>query len=194
MSRKTGTIDTKAALLASAERAARQNGFDGFSYADLANDVGIRKASIHHHFPTKAALSVEMMKQYRDGTAAACREIDAAHDLGAAQLNALMGHYRSALNDGSSLCLCVALSASRESLSEEALREIRGFRAMMIEWISGAFEKAKFDGTVQGVADETQEAAAMLSLLEGAQLAARAEGQLKPFDAATALLRARLSI
>ena len=56
--------DTKTALLNSAERAARSKGFDGFSYADLAKEVGIRKASIHYHFPTKDALTISLMVRY----------------------------------------------------------------------------------------------------------------------------------
>ena len=39
-------IDTKTTLLDSAEPAARARGFDGFSYADLAPEVGISKANI----------------------------------------------------------------------------------------------------------------------------------------------------
>ncbi|QQP52679.1 Uncharacterized protein FKW44_004905 [Caligus rogercresseyi] len=57
-------IDTKTALLNSAEWLPVSRGFDGFSFADLAAEVGIRKASVHHHFPTKAALSVALMQRY----------------------------------------------------------------------------------------------------------------------------------
>lgn len=56
-------MDTRTALLQSAERAARQRGYDGFSYADLAGDVGLRKASIHHHFPTKATLALALIER-----------------------------------------------------------------------------------------------------------------------------------
>ena len=86
--------DTKTALLDSAERAARTRGFDGFSFADLAEDVGIRKASIHHHFPTKAALSVALMQRYYTDLEKACADIDAAETTGGAHLSALINRYR----------------------------------------------------------------------------------------------------
>lgn len=57
-------MNTKTNLLNSAERVARTRGFDGFSYADLAADVGTIKASIHHHFASKAALAVTLMNRY----------------------------------------------------------------------------------------------------------------------------------
>jgi len=36
----------------------QENGFEGFSYADLAAKLGIRKASVHHYFPTKKDLGL----------------------------------------------------------------------------------------------------------------------------------------
>jgi TetR/AcrR family transcriptional repressor of nem operon len=36
----------------------QQRGFLGFSYADLEKEIGIRKASIHHHFPGKTDLGL----------------------------------------------------------------------------------------------------------------------------------------
>ena len=54
-------MDTKTALLNSAERAARRLGVDEFSYAFLAEGVGIRKAIIRHQYPSKANFSVALM-------------------------------------------------------------------------------------------------------------------------------------
>ena len=67
--------ETRNALLVAAEEAARARGIDGFSYADLAETVGIRKASIHYHFPTKDALADAVMRRYADTLAAARTKI-----------------------------------------------------------------------------------------------------------------------
>lgn len=186
------STDTKTALLDSAERAARTRGFDGFSYADLARDVGIRKASIHHHFPTKAALSVALMQRYYGDLEASCAEIAARNITGAARISALVTLYRDALDGGKSLCLCVSLSISRESLPADVIVQISRFRAMMIAWIAKTFEMGNRDGSIKNVGDPTSEAPALLSLLEGAQLAARAEENLDPFDSAVRLLMTRV--
>lgn len=184
--------DTKTALLDSAERAARTRGFDGFSYADLSDDVGIRKASIHHHFPTKAALSVALMERYYNDLKAACAEIDAMHGTGGARLAALIDRYRLALDGGKSLCLCVSFSTSRESLPREVSGQISRFRQMMIAWIEAAFVAGQADDSIKDVADPEVEASATLPLLEGAQLAARAEEKPTLFDSAIRILAKRL--
>lgn len=185
------SFDTKTALLNSAEHRARTLGFDGFSYADLSVDVGIRKASIHHHFPSKAALSVALMQRYHTNFEASCADIDATQTSGGARLCALVERYRNALDGGKSLCLCVSFSTSRESLPTEAIIQISCFRAMMINWLKNTFVAGQSDGTIVGVIDPAMEAAATLPLLEGAQLAARAEESPIHFDSATRLLLQR---
>ena len=184
--------DTKTALLDSAERAARAKGIDGFSYADLAEDVGIRKASIHYHFPTKADLSVAMMRRYADTFLTVCKGIEATNATGAARLSALIDQYRDAIGNGRSLCLCVSLSGTRDSLPSETIDAIRSFRARMTDWLRDSFALGRHDGSIRNVADFREEAAACLSLLEGAQLAARAEENAAAFDDALASMKRRL--
>lgn len=185
--------NTKTALLDSAERVARARGFDGFSYANLAQDVGIRKASIHHHFSTKAVLSAAVMQRYFTKIEAMCAEIDETHRAGAARLGAMIDCYRSGLEEGQSMCLCVSFSASRESLPADVLAQISRFRAMVLNWLSATFALGQNDGTIQSVSDPALDAAAALPLLEGAQLAARAEADPQIFDTALQLLKARLA-
>ncbi|WP_298937643.1 TetR/AcrR family transcriptional regulator [uncultured Ruegeria sp.] len=184
--------DTKTALLNSAESAARKHGFDGFSYADLAADVGITKASIHHHFASKAALAVALMQRYYTDLETACAEIDQEHMSGATRLTALVARYHGALEGGQSLCLCVSFSTSTESLSTETIAEMNRFRSMMMDWLAKTFSRGKDDGTIPNVVDPVSEAAATLPLLEGAQLSARVAQDPKRFEEAMKLLLARL--
>ncbi|MEO9652559.1 MAG: TetR/AcrR family transcriptional regulator [Roseobacter sp.] len=188
------TTDTKTALLNSAEKAARTLGFDGFSYADLAEDVGIRKASIHHHFPSKAKLSVALMQRYHENFQAVCAEIDQNYPSGGARLTELISQYRAGSDDGKSLCLCASFSASRDSLPPDVLHQISLFRAMVVEWIAGAFERGRDDGSIGDVQEPALEASATMSLMEGAQLAARAEENPALFDTAITLLTQRISV
>ncbi|WP_171236303.1 TetR/AcrR family transcriptional regulator [Ruegeria sp. HKCCA6837] len=183
--------DTKTALLDFAEHAARARGFDGFSYADLAEAVGIRKASIHYHFPTKANLSAALMDRYHTVLEGECQKIEDKYETGSERLQALVQLYRDALNDGKTLCLCVSLISSRESLSEEVIEKIRAFRAMMVQRIQSIFELGQTDKTISGVTNPASEARAALALLEGAHLTARAEENIKTFDEAIGILKSR---
>jgi len=183
--------DTKTALLDTAEQAARARGFDGFSYADLAEAVGIRKASVHYHFPTKAGLSDAMMARYHATMSAALDEITETHQKAAHQLLGLVSHYRVALHDGTRMCLCVALTTSHDSLPAPVQDQLVAFREMVIGWTRQVFERARSDQSIANVADPAQEAHATLALLEGAHVAARASEDVRVFDRAVALLKSR---
>lgn len=184
-------IDTKTALLDVAEHAVRSRGFDGFSYADLAQAVGIRKASIHYHFPTKANLSAALIDRYTEAIKAHCRRIEEENDTAGRQLLGLIALYRDALNEGSTLCLCVSLTSSHESLSEDVTAKVNGFRDMVVDWLRAVFERGLTDGSITGLTAPELEARSSLAMLEGAQLAARSAGDSAVFDDATEALAAR---
>jgi TetR/AcrR family transcriptional repressor of nem operon len=185
--------NTKTALLDSAEQAVRTRGFDGFSYADLASDVGIRKASIHHHFPSKANLSVELMHRYLERFEKMRTDFQGTLKSGGAQLMAIIKTYRAGMDNGKRLCLCVSFTTSRESLPPEVGQLIHDFRKVMIEALETAFQAGRSDGSISGVTDPAMDAAATLSLLEGAQLAARTEENSDFFDTAVYLLKQRIT-
>lgn len=183
--------DTRTALLDFAEHSARSRGFDGFSYADMAAAIGIRKASIHYHFPTKANLAEALIERYQSGLQQRLAEMDAVHATAGARLEALIALYRAALRDGQTVCLCIAFSVCRESLSETVIAGVGAIRAMVTRWITATFELGQRDGSISAIDDPAREAHATLAMLEGAHLAARAQQAPAVFDAATQLLSAR---
>src|ERR1700760_1947386 len=58
--------ETAERILDAANSLLISRGYSAFSYADVAEAVKIRKASIHHHFPTKAGLGVAVPRAQRD--------------------------------------------------------------------------------------------------------------------------------
>ncbi len=186
-------MDTRTALLNSAEQVARQRGYDGFSYADLARDVGIRKASIHYHFPKKADLALALLERYAATFAARLQDIDSSLLTAADRLRAYQKLYREALANGTQLCLCVAFSAGRDSLSEPVLDRLNRFHSDSVTWLTRVLNEAAEAGTNSGLIDAKADAQATLALMEGAQLVARAANSIALFDAATASFLARLS-
>ena len=187
-------MDTKTALMNCAETLARSRGFNSFSYADLAKEVGIRKPSIHHHFPAKSDLAVALISRYRktffarlDGIAAQCAT-------GGARLRAWLDFYRQGLNGGKQICLCVAFSAGRENFDEKVLDQVNDFHRDSILWLTQVFQAGFDDHTITPLLnlDPKTEARACLATAEGAQLMARAAADTSLFDAAIAGLSARI--
>lgn len=187
-------MDRKQQILDAAERRVCARGFDGFSYGDLEAEIGIRKASIHHHFPSKADLGLALTARYRRQVMDKLDAIAARRTRAADRLAEYLDLYRQALAGGAQLCLCVALSAGRDSLNSHTLAELDAFNEASLQWLTGLFTLAAEDGSIEDVGEPGLEAAAALALVEGAQLIARAAGDMLKFDLATAQLKARIKL
>lgn len=185
-------MDTKTALLNIAEDAVRARGYDGFSYADLATAVGIRKASIHHYFPTKADLALALIERYSTNFFATLAQITELHPTGGGRLAACVAAYRDALDGGKKLCLCVAFCTGRDSLRPDVLAKLDVFHVTVTAWLSDVFAAGKADSSIAFVFDHHMEANACLAQVEGAQLIARAAKDSGRFDAAVGRLLERV--
>ncbi|MEM6311123.1 MAG: TetR/AcrR family transcriptional regulator [Pseudomonadota bacterium] len=186
-------MDTKTRLMDQAERLARQRGVDAFSFADLSTALAIKKASVHYHFPTKADLIAQLLDRYAERVGAALHEISQSENSAAAQLSAYVSIYRAALQDGQSLCLCVAYASAPESVSQGVQDRLNAFHTSSMAWLETVFARGQYDGTIRSVAVPNAESAATLALVEGAQLVARAAQDVSRFDAATQFLMDRLT-
>lgn len=178
--------------MAAAERLVRTRGYSAISYADLAEAVGIRKASIHHHFPAKSDLAKALIERYSERFFEALEEIARRNKSGGGRLKAYLRAYRDGLAGGDLVCLCVAFSAGRDGLSESVLARMSAFTAYSLGWLKETFRMAKGDGTIRDVGPPAAEASACLALVEGAQLRARAARDVTLFEDAIALLTRRI--
>ena len=128
------TTDTKTLLLREAETFLRTHGYAAFSYADLSKRVGIRKASIHHHFHTKEDLGVAVIDTYlerfrEDLDALADKPIDAA-----AKLAGYGDFFASSLRDGM-MPLCGALAADASELPVSMQKRVNKFFQLHLDWL-----------------------------------------------------------
>src|SRR5438309_10473139 len=93
-----------------AERLVQIRGFSNFSYADIATELGITKASLHYHYAGKAELGQALINRYAERFSEALSRID--HDMpdARAQLGAYAGLYADVLR-GERMCVCALLAA-----------------------------------------------------------------------------------
>src|SRR3954462_3660155 len=96
---------TRDHVLDVAERLAQTRGFNGFSYADIAAEVGITKASLHYHFPTKADLGRALVVRYTAGFQGALAGIGESDETALTKLERYVRIYRQVLG-ADRMCLC----------------------------------------------------------------------------------------
>jgi TetR/AcrR family transcriptional regulator, transcriptional repressor for nem operon len=178
---------TRDQVLDVAERLAQTRGFNGFSYADIAAELGITKASLHYHYPTKADLGCAIVDRYGQRFRAALGQISATGRAASQQLEAYIQLYADVLRNDR-LCLCGMLAAEYSTLPEPMRRAIRGFFENNEAWLAPLLESGRRAGdlTFTGAADEA--ANALTCTLEGAMLLARSYGDASRFATAAARL------
>src|SRR5947207_472625 len=115
MAAPTTRTATANRILDVAERLAQTRGFNGFSYADIAGQLGVTKASLHYHFPTKADLGTRLIQRYRDVFTTALAAIDASGVDARAKLRAYVAIYSAVLSNNR-MCLCGMLAADYATL------------------------------------------------------------------------------
>jgi TetR/AcrR family transcriptional regulator, transcriptional repressor for nem operon len=180
--------DTATRILDVAERLVQTRGFNGFSYADVASELGISKAGLHYHFPGKAELGEALIGRYAARFAEALAAIDARGGDAPAKLEAYAGIYADVLRDRR-MCLCGMLAAEYETLPEPMRHAIVGFFDESEGWLGGVLEQGRDEGTLRLAGSATEAADAIVGGLEGALLVARPYGDLARFRAvATRLL------
>src|SRR5436309_10731187 len=97
--------DTASQILDVAERLVQSRGFNGFSYADVASELEISKASLHYHFAGKAELGEALIGGYAARFADALDAIDTGGGDAPAKLEAYARIYAEVLRDRR-MCLC----------------------------------------------------------------------------------------
>lgn len=173
------TTNSKEAILASARQIAQSHGYSGLNFRDLAAQVGIKAASIYHHFPSKAALGAAVARRYWEDTKT---ELDTLLDDSGDPISALREYpriFRRSLESDNRLCLCSFMSAEYDDLPQEVTAEVQTFAEINVAWISRALVAA---GAARPEKSDAQ-ARAIFAAVAGAQLMARSRSDISMFDA-----------
>jgi TetR/AcrR family transcriptional repressor of nem operon len=172
-------MSTNDAILAAATRSAQAHGYGGMNYRDLAKEVGIKAASIYHHFPSKADLGAAVAKRYWEDAAA---DLEAMLAEARDPISALRKYpqiFRRSLERGNRLCLGSFMSAEYDDLPEPVKKEVQTFANVNVAWLRRVLNAAGVVGPEQS----EERARAIFAAVAGAQLMARSRSDISLFDA-----------
>jgi TetR/AcrR family transcriptional repressor of nem operon len=187
--------ETADRILQTAHTLISDRGYSAFSYADISDAVQISKASIHHHFPTKANLVVSVLKAHRGRLLQSTQTLTQKMEDPLARLQAYVKYWEGCIRDQKQpFCIAALLAAELPSLPEEVRFEVQQYFLELHAWIRKTLEDgaSKRSLKLQGTADD--EAQTFMALVHGAMLSARALGSADVFHAATATALQRISV
>ena len=189
--RRTET-KTATRILDVAERLVQTRGFNGFSYADIAAELHITKASLHYHFASKAELGEALILRYASRFATALARIDSEILDTGAKLDAYVDVYADVLQR-KRMCLCGILAAEYPTLPRPMRGAVTQFFDDNEAWLTTVLERGRADGSLTFDEPPGEAANMLVSGLEGAMLVARPYGDVARFRSAARWLLASLS-
>ena len=185
--------DTAQRLIDVAMELIQTRGFSAISYQDLADRLGIRKASIHYHFPSKTDLGVAALRNYIRGFEAALAEIDASPRLNSAKrFDQYCEPFRALAATPDKVCMCGALASELFALPEPMRPLIKSFFAMHESWLTTLIKQGTKSGEFRRIAAPEKLAHTIFAALQGSLLVRRAAGEPAKTDAVITTLRATL--
>jgi len=176
------TSSTADAILACTRSLIASGGYNGFSYADIAEVIGIRKPSIHHHFPSKADLVKTLVAGYLEQAQEGFGNLEHAIPEPLDQLRAYIGHWKRCIGDETApFCLCALLASEMPILPEQVRMQVRSFFRFLSGWLTAVLERGVSRGTIVLNNTPQTEAELFMASLHGAMLSARAYGDTAMF-------------
>ena len=183
MARAAASADTSQRILDIAERLVQTRGFNGFSYADIAEALDVTKASLHYHFPSKADLGKRLIERYEEAFLAALKTIEATGAAARDKLKRYARIYADVLRDNR-MCLCGMLASDYATLPKPMKEEVKHFFDENEQWLAAVLEQGRKAGKLQFKGSALELARIIVGSLEGAMMLARSYGDASRFDAA----------
>lgn len=176
-------------ILDIAERLVQSRGYNAFSYADVAHAVGVRKASLHYHFATKADLGQALVARYRQAFLGALRAIETDSPGARERLGAYAELYGAVLRRRR-MCMCGMLATDAATLPKGMRDSVAEFFDENAAWLARVLEQGRKRRELRFAGTAASMAAFFVSTLEGAMLIAYGGGNHEHFDAAARRLLA----
>lgn len=174
------TSDTRQRIMAAARLTVQDRGYGGLSFRELAKEVGIKSASIHHYFPTKGELGGALAERYTadfaeylDGLLAASLDRDSC-------IRRYTDVFRDTLRNENRMCLGGIMAAEHKELPDEVRVEVVRFSEMNVRWLARVLS---LGSAPPEDADAIQrQALAIFAAIEGAQLVARSRDNVAVYE------------
>jgi len=184
--KKPASTNSSDKILAAATRIAQAHGYGGLNLRVLAEEVGIKAASLYHHFPSKADLAAAVAKRYWEDSAAVLDGLAGETQDPVACLRKYPQTFRISLENNNRMCLSSFMAAEYDDLPEHVQREVARFADVNVAWL----ERILLAAGIAPPAETPARARAIYAAVVGAQLMARGRADIALFDTLIATYQA----
>jgi len=186
--------ETAEQILDLAETLIQTRGYSAFSYQDIADSLGIRKASIHYHFPSKADLGVAVVDRYIARFGEGLTTI--ADDQSQSSMTMLDFYVQPYLQFASTpdrVCLSAALAGEMMAMPPKVRERVDHFFRTHQVWLSEILKRGEARGEFKLPAPASKVARYVFAALQGALLVKRTTNDLSQINDVVAVMKLQLA-
>jgi TetR/AcrR family transcriptional repressor of nem operon len=180
--------DTREDILRTAGRMLQMKGFNSFSFAHVAEQLGVKPAAIHYHFKTKADLGVALINRYHTRYHTLIEDAESMPP--EKQLDGFFAMFQRFADDGR-VCFEGVLEAEFNSVPEEVRSALGEMVSEVHAWLARALEQGRKQGTIHFAGKAADKAALVAAAVQGALQVSRVRGKAF-FEATIRQLRTEL--
>lgn len=176
--------DTRTKILDVADDLVQRVGLNAMSYKHISEAVGIRKASIHHHFPKKEDLVDQLLERCAMSYGEQYQQIVDGRGLAPEKLRKLAAVFEGGLRN-KKLCLVGSISTNQNTLHDSSCHILQNTIKNTTSIYSAVFEQGRLENSLTFTGTDREAAFTFFSLLVGTQTIARSYGGVQLFHKAT---------
>jgi TetR/AcrR family transcriptional regulator, transcriptional repressor for nem operon len=186
-----GSMNTRQKILDTAQRLIQTRSFHGFSFQDIADEVGIRKPSLYHHFASKDDVAIAVLDRAADWVRGEMNKVEGKEPT--ERLEAYFDIFRTIHGKGERMCPGGSFGAVFDAVASPVQRRLHSFSQMHLQWL----EKVVREGVEGGqfrIGDQRPRDVAMqiLAGVQGALLMGRLTGDPQVIDTVAVELKSYL--
>ena len=186
--------ETAEQILDLAETLIQTRGYSAFSYQDVADSLGIRKASIHYHFASKAELGVAVVDRYIERFGAALVAIAGDDKQSSmAMLDFYVQPYLQFASTPDRVCLSGALAGEMLALPPEVRARVDHFFKTHQVWLTKILKRGVSRGEFTLAAPAPKVARFVFGALQGALLVKRTTNDMSQINDVIAVMKLQLA-
>ncbi len=174
--------NSKRTILNLAESLLQDKGFNGFSYAHISSELGVKNAAIHYHYPTKEALGCAVVKRYRDRFQLWINNARVKDLSSKEKLDWFFSIYTDTRADEGKVCLVGSMEAEFNSIPKELQSEVTALHKELLVWLQTMLAEGRDAGAFNFNGEPANKAALIHSSLQGGLQMARALGTKRFHD------------
>ncbi|BDU26869.1 TetR/AcrR family transcriptional regulator [Flavobacterium sp. GSB-24] len=133
-------MTTRESIIEKADQLIRDKGYNAFSFKDISNDIGIKTASIHYHFPTKSNLGVATIKEHIERVEILKEKV--ANESPLTKLQAFL-EVQAKIKKENKVCIVGSLATDLNTLDDSIKTELQQFAQLVITWLTAILIEGK---------------------------------------------------